>query len=152
MLPKRSACASRFWKLGYLEPYLFLSRSRPSGPPYSPIVGSPQKSGISTPNPDSRKASKTHFSTALSPYYARFGLPPMGFHGATCNKPPRIHPLDYNFLSTYQWGLAIPWAFLNPASPQSSNGSASATSRSSSDPLQPCTFDRVHATKPQRGR
>ena len=80
-----------------LEPYLFLSRSRPSGPPYSPIVGSPQKSGISTPNPDSRQASKTHFSTALSPYYARFGPPPIGFHGATSNKPPagsppQVHP------------------------------------------------------------
>ena len=46
-----------------LEPYLFHSASRPSGPLFSPIIGWPQKHGNSVPNPDNRLASKTSFST-----------------------------------------------------------------------------------------
>ena len=72
MLPNRSAGASRFWKLGYLEPYLFLSASRPSAPLYSPILGRHQKHEYSVLNLDTRQASKTPLSTPLSPYWARF--------------------------------------------------------------------------------
>ena len=62
MLPNRSAGASGFGNSGIsLEPYLFLSASRPSGPLYSPIVGWPQNTEIPLRNPIEGWPQKRHF-------------------------------------------------------------------------------------------
>ena len=44
-----------------LEPYLFLSASRPSGLLFLPLIGWPQKDEIPDPNPSNGMASKTSF-------------------------------------------------------------------------------------------
>ena len=52
-----------FLELGYLELYLFLFASRPSGPVLSPMAWWPQKHENAAPNPYGMVASKTPFST-----------------------------------------------------------------------------------------
>jgi|AACY02.13.fsa_nt_gi hypothetical protein len=68
MLPKRSTGAGGFGNSGIsVEPYLFLSASRPSGPLFWSLIAWPQKDENSAPIPPDRLTAKSSFSTADSP-------------------------------------------------------------------------------------
>ena len=115
ILPKRSACASRFWKLGYLSRTLSLSLCFPA-----------VRSG---PFPHGMVASKTRKCRPESPWYGGLKnvifdplIPIMGsfwpaLYGSKfhfCNNPPRRPPRDYNFFFFAHLPIVISTTRPNP--------------------------------------